>query len=60
MTFLIVGLDRHTLAPWCRHILAPDVATATRIAMSRATAQGIALVVAAAIGPNSSLAAAQG
>jgi hypothetical protein len=55
VTYLIVGLDRHTLAPWYRNVLADDVGTAVRIARSCAAAQGVALVVAAAIGPNSSL-----
>ena len=53
MTYLIVGLDRHTLAPWHQNVLACDIATATRIARERAGAQGITLVVAAVIGPYS-------
>ena len=57
MTYLIVGLDRHTLAPWHHNVLAGDVGTATRIARARAAAQGITLIVAAVIGPNSSLVA---
>jgi hypothetical protein len=55
MTFLIVGLDRPTLAPWHQNVLAGDVRTATRIARARAAAQGVQLVVAAVIGPNSSV-----
>ena len=55
VTFLVVGLDRSTLAPWHRNVLASDLATATRIARSRAAADGIQLVVAAVIGPNSSV-----
>lgn len=55
MTYLIVGLDRHTLTPWHQHILAHDIYTAFRIARARAAAQGVALIIAAAIGPNSSL-----
>jgi hypothetical protein len=51
VTFLVVGLDRSTLAPWHRN----DLATATRIARGRAAADGIQLVVAAVIGPNSSV-----
>ena len=55
MTFLIVGLDRHTLARWHDNILADDASAAARIARARAAAQGIRLVVAAVIGPNSSV-----
>lgn len=53
MTYLIVGLDRTTLARWHQNVLAGDLGTATRIAQARAAAQGINLVVAAVIGPNS-------
>ena len=55
MTYLIVGLDRQTLARWHENVLACDVETATRIARARAAVQGVRLVVAAVIGPNSSL-----
>lgn len=55
MTYLIVGLDRATLARWHQNVLARDVATATRIAQARAAAQGVRLVVAAVIGPNSAV-----
>jgi hypothetical protein len=55
MTYLIVGIDRPTLAPWHQNVLAGDVTTATRIARARAAAQGVRLVVAAVIGPNSSV-----
>lgn len=55
MTYLIVGLDRATLARWHNNVLARDVATATRIAQARAAAQGVRLVVAAVIGPNSAV-----
>jgi hypothetical protein len=55
VTYLIVGLDRTSLAPWHVNIRADDVATAKRIALARAAASGIALVLAAAIGPNSSV-----
>jgi hypothetical protein len=55
VTYLIVGLDRHTLARWHQNVLARDVAAATRLAKARAAAQGIRLVVAAVIGPNSSV-----
>jgi hypothetical protein len=55
MTFLIVGLDRTTLAPWHENIQARDVTAATRLARARAEGRGINLVVAAVIGPNSSV-----
>ena len=55
MTYLIVGLDRSTLARWHQNVLAHDIGSATRIARGRAAAQGIKLVVAAVIGPNSCL-----
>jgi hypothetical protein len=50
---LIVGLDRKTLVRWHQNVLARDIGTATGIAQARAAAQGIRLVVAAVIGPNS-------
>ena len=53
MTYLIVGLDRGTLAPWHENVLARDIVTATRTAQTRAAAQGLNLVIAAVIGPNS-------
>jgi hypothetical protein len=55
MTYLIVGLDRRTLAPWHRHVRDRDVPSATRSAVTRACADGIDLAVAAVIGPNSSV-----
>jgi hypothetical protein len=55
VTYLIVGLDRQTLAPWHDNIQASDVATAVRDAHARAQARGVNLVVAAVIGPNSSI-----
>ena len=55
MTYLIVGLDLKTNAPWHRNVSANDARTATRIARARAAAQGIDLVVAALIGPNSAV-----
>jgi len=51
MTYLIVGLDRSSLAPWKRHIRERDAAVATGAAIARARADGIDLVVAAVIGP---------
>ena len=55
MTYLVVGLDRKTHAPWHENVSADDVETAERIARARAAAQGIELVVAAVIGPNSAV-----
>ena len=55
MTFLIVGLDRRTFAPWHRHIRERDVASAARAAVTRAGADGIDLVVAAVVGPSASI-----
>jgi hypothetical protein len=51
VTYLIVGLDRGTLAPWQRHVRERDVATATRSGIARVGVDGIDLVVAAVIGP---------
>jgi hypothetical protein len=53
--YLVVGLDRRTLAPWHDNVMARDARTATLIARARAAAQGIGLVIAAVIGPNSSV-----
>ena len=55
MTYLIVGLDRNTLARWHDHVMARDVRSATRTARARAAAQGVTLVIAAVIGPNSAI-----
>lgn len=55
MIYLIVGLDRDTFARWHQNIQADDAVTAERIARARAARQGIALEVAAAIGPYSSV-----
>lgn len=55
MTYLIVGLDRKTHARWHENISAGDIGSAKRIAQVRAKAQGIDLVVAAVIGPNSAI-----
>ena len=55
MTYPIVGLDRTTFAPWHQNIQARDVTAGTRLARARAKARGINLVVAAVIGPNSSV-----
>jgi hypothetical protein len=55
VTYLIVGLDRQTLAPWHENIRAGEATSALRVALARAAARGIDLVVAAVIGPNSSV-----
>ena len=57
MVYLIAGLDRSTFARWHEHVMAADVSIATRIAEARAAAQGLDLVVAAVIGPYSSVVA---
>jgi hypothetical protein len=55
MIYLIVGLDRRTLAPWHENIHGRDLTTATQVALARAGAEGLDLVVAAVIGPNSTV-----
>lgn len=57
MTYLIVGLARRAPAPWHRNVLERDTARATRAAVARASASadGVDLIVAAVIGPNSSV-----
>jgi hypothetical protein len=55
MTYLVVGLDQSTFAPWHENVGAADVATAKRVAFTRAQARGIQLVIAAVIGPNSTV-----
>ncbi len=55
MVFLIAGLDRTTFSRWHDHVMAADATLATRIAQARAADQGVELVVAAVVGPYSSL-----
>jgi hypothetical protein len=55
MTYLIVGVDRSTLASWHQNVQADDVSGAARTAFARAADRGIDLVVAAVIGPNSNV-----
>jgi hypothetical protein len=55
MTYLIVGLDRQTLAPWHQNVHADDATTAAGVAVRRARGGGVDLVVAAVIGPNLSV-----
>jgi hypothetical protein len=53
--YLIVGLDRTTFARWHRNVMAGDAPSAARVARTRAASQGIDLVVAAVVGPYSTL-----
>jgi len=55
MIYLIVGLDRKTFTPWHQNVMATEVSEAVRDARTRATKQGIDLVVAAVIGTYSSV-----
>ena len=55
MVFLIAGVDRTTFSRWHDHVMAADATLAARIAEARAAAQGVELVVAAVIGPYSSV-----
>jgi len=55
VVYLVVGLDRNTLARWHDNVMAPDVTAATHIARARAAAQGVRLVVAATIGAYSAI-----
>ena len=43
MTYLIVGLDRRTLAPWHSNVLERDAERATQAAVARASADGVEL-----------------
>jgi hypothetical protein len=52
MIYLIIGVDRQSLAPWHENVGAADVAAAKGIACAHAQARGIRPVVAAAVGPN--------
>jgi hypothetical protein len=55
MTYLVVGVDHATFAPWHQNISACTVARAAHEAVRRAAAAGTDLVVAAVIGPNSTV-----
>ena len=55
MTYLVVGVDHATLAPWYENISARTVAHAAAEAVHRAAAGGIDLIVAAVVGPNSTV-----
>lgn len=55
MIYLVAGLDRSTLGRWHDHVKAVDASVAARIARGRAAGQGVDLIVAAVVGPYSSL-----
>jgi predicted Fe-Mo cluster-binding NifX family protein len=55
MTYLIVGVDRSTLASWHQNVSAQDACSAALTAAARAAQHGIDLVVAAVIGPASNV-----
>ncbi len=57
MVYLVVGIDHASLAPWHANISAPSVGRAVRSAVQRASAAGLDLVVAAVIGPGSTVVA---
>jgi hypothetical protein len=55
MIYLIVGVDRSSLAPWHRNVAARDARAAARAACAHAEEAGCDLVVAAVVGPNSTV-----
>jgi hypothetical protein len=55
MTYLVVGLDRANLVPWHHNVRGVDPVSARRAALARAGADGVQLVVAAVIGPHSTV-----
>ena len=57
MVYLVVGIDHASLAPWHANISARSVGRAVRSAVERASAAGVDLVVAAVIGPGSTVVA---
>jgi hypothetical protein len=57
MVYLVVGVDCASLAPWHANISAPSVGRAVRSAAERASVAGVDLVVAAVIGPGSTVVA---
>jgi uncharacterized protein GlcG (DUF336 family) len=57
MIYLVVGVDRSTLAGWHANIQAEDAHAATSSAIDRARERGVDLVVAAVIGPGSNVVA---
>ncbi len=57
MIYLVVGVDRSTLASWHENVLADDASAAANVAFGRAGERGIDLVLAAVIGPGSNVVA---
>ena len=57
MVYLVVGVDHASLAPWHANIAARSTGRAVRRAVERASAAGVDLVVAAVIGPGSTVVA---
>jgi hypothetical protein len=57
MVYLVVGVDRGSLAPWHANISARTAERAMRSAAERACAAGVDLIVAAVIGPGSNVVA---
>jgi hypothetical protein len=57
MIYLVVGVDHASLAPWHANIAARSVGRAVGRAVERAAAAGVDLVVAAVIGPGSTVVA---
>jgi hypothetical protein len=55
MVYLVVGIDDASMAPWHTNISASSVGRAVRSAVERASAVGVDLVVAAVIGPGSTV-----
>ena len=57
MVYLVVGIDHASMGPWHTNISASSVGRAVRSAVERASAAGVDLVVAAVIGPGSTVVA---
>ena len=55
MIYLVLGLDRATLAPWHENIHAVDAKAAAHIGLDRAAVRGISPVLAAVVGPHASV-----
>jgi hypothetical protein len=60
VVYLVIGLDAGTWAGWHRNVLATDVTMAVQRARFGAAAEGIDLIVAAVVGPHSSVVASAG
>jgi hypothetical protein len=58
VTYLVVGIDRSTLAGWHSNIRADDARAAASMAIDSAGERGVELVVAAVIGPGLDVVAA--